>query len=118
MYTRKIIKNDIVEADLSGAVGSEQGKIRPCVVIQNDIGNRYSPTIIVMPLSSCVKNLHMPTHALIKKDEDNGLTVDSITLAEQIRVIDKIRIKYKVGHIYDESVQNDIKKAYLSSFDL
>jgi mRNA interferase MazF len=113
-----IKKYDIVQVNLDGTMGSEQGKTRPCIVIQNDIGNHFSPTCIIATLTSCIKNLRMPTHTLIEKNEENGLSVDSMFLGEQIRTVDKMRIKYKIGHIYDKNIQKNIKSAYLSSFDL
>lgn len=92
----EIKRYDIVQADLSGAVGSEQGGIRPVLVIQNDIGNFYSSTTIVIPFSTKVyKNPNQPTHTLIRKSVTTGLRMDSMLLGEQMRVISNQRIKKK-----------------------
>lgn len=108
---------DIVQADLSGAVGSEQGGIRPVLVIQNDIGNLHSPTTIVMPFSTKVfKNPNQPTHTLIRKSADTGLKMDSVLLGEQMRVISNQRIKKKIGTVTDENERNAIRKVYNANF--
>lgn len=108
---------DIVQADLSGAVGSEQGGIRPVLVIQNDIGNLHSPTTIVMPFSTKVfKNPNQPTHTLIRKSADTGLKMDSVLLGEQMRVISNQRIKKKIGTVTDENERNTIRKVYNANF--
>lgn len=111
-----IFKNDIIRIDLSGSVGSEQGKIRYAVVIQNNQGNRYSSCTIVIPFTHVIKGLHIPTHALIKNDEENGLKVDSMLLGEQIRVISEQRIIEKVGKITDECALKEIQRVYLANF--
>lgn len=104
---------DIVQADLAGAVGSEQGGIRPVVVIQNDVGNLYSQTTIVIPFSTKIsKNPSQPTHTLIRKSADTGLKMDSILLAEQIRVISNKRIKKKIGTITDKFEREEIRRIY------
>ena len=90
-----IRRYDIVQADLGQVVGSEQGGIRPVLIIQNDIGNIYSCTTIVIPLSSRLKSLNQPTHTLIRKSIDTGLKTDSVLLGEQIRVISNQRIIMK-----------------------
>ena len=109
-------KNDVVKIDLSGSVGSEQGKIRYGIVIQNDMGNIHSTTTIIMPLTSCLKGLHIPTHALIKRDKTNGLKVDSMLLGEQMRVISEERIIKKVGKITDANALNEIRRVYHANF--
>lgn len=111
-----IKRYDIVQVDLSGAIGSEQGKVRPCVVVQNDTGNYFAPTIIVMPMTHIIKNLHMPTHTLIKKTKENGLCEDSMVLGEQLRTVDKKRVKTKMGCIDNSNIQKSIKSVYLASF--
>ena len=113
-----IRRYDILMADMSGAIGSEQGGLRPVVVIQNDIGNIYSPTTIVMPLSSKLKSLHQPTHTLIRKDNDNGLKTDSIVLGEQIRTISVERIKWKIGTIVNKNDREAIRRVYEANFAL
>lgn len=112
-----IRKYDIVQADLSGVVGSEQGGKRPVVVIQNNTGNIFSCTTIVMPLSKHVdKNPNQPTHTLIKKSKDNGLLMDSLVLGEQMRVISNQRIICKIGTITDENERREIRRVYNASF--
>lgn len=111
-----VLKNDVVKIDLSGSIGSEQGKIRYGVVIQNNMGNIHSTTTIIIPFTHVVKGLHIPTHALIKKDDGNGLKVDSMLLGEQIRVISEQRIIEKVGTITDENSLKEIQRVYLANF--
>ena len=107
---------DIFYANLSmNTINSEQGGIRPVVIVQNDIGNKFSPTLIVLPITSEIKKENMPTHCLIHKSVSNGLKVNSMVMAEQIRVIDKSRILDYVGHIDDTKEQNDIINAYLAN---
>jgi len=98
---------DIVLADLRGSEGSEQKKTRPCVVMQNDIGNKHSTTTIAIPLTHVVKNLHLPTHAMINTVEANGLTVDPMIAGEQTRIIDKTRIIKNLGELtsYDAKIK-------------
>jgi len=94
-------RGDIFYADLSPVVGSEQGGVRPVLVIQNDIGNKYSPTIIIAAITSQINKAKLPTHIEISAEE-YGLTKDSVILLEQIRTIDKKRLKERVGHLSDE----------------
>jgi mRNA interferase MazF len=94
-------RGDIFYADLSPVIGSEQGGIRPVLIIQNDIGNKYSPTVIVAAITSQINKAKLPTHIEINSDE-YGLNKDSVILLEQIRTIDKRRLKDKIGHINDE----------------
>lgn len=108
---------DIVQADLSGAIGSEQGGIRPVLIIQNDTGNLYSSTTIVMPFSTkTFKNPNQPTHTLIRKSADTGLKMDSILLGEQMRVISNQRIKKKIGTVTDIKEKNEIRRIYNANF--
>lgn len=95
---RDIYKGDIYYANLGDTVGSEQKGTRPVVVVQNNVGNRYSPTIIVVPLTkkSEVK-MRQPTHYLLK--ENGSIKYDSIILLEQIRAIDKCRLTQKIGYL-------------------
>lgn len=107
---------DIFYADLSrGITKSEQGGVRPVIIIQNDIGNKYSPTVIVLPITSELKKINMPTHAIIHKSYETGLNVDSMVLAEQIRVIDKSRLLNKIGYLDNASEQNNVINAYLAN---
>lgn len=112
----EIKRGDIVIADLGGATGSEQGKMRPVIVIQNDIGNKHSPTTIIVPLTSKKKKKGLKTHVLIEKTEENGLTEDSIALCEQVRTIDKKRIKAELGYISELSVMKNIYNGYVANF--
>lgn len=108
---------DIVQADLSGTVGSEQGGIRPVLIIQNDIGNLHSSTTIVMPFSTKVfKNPNQPTHTLIRSSADTGLRMDSVLLGEQMRVISNERIKKKIGTVTDELERKEIRRVYEANF--
>ncbi len=113
----EVKRYDIVQADLSGTVGSEQGGIRPVLIIQNDVGNLFSPTTIIMPFSTKVfKNPNQPTHTLIKKSADTGLKEDSILLGEQMRVISNKRIIKKIGSVTNEDERNEIRRVYVANF--
>lgn len=111
-----IRRYDIVQADLGQVVGSEQGGIRPVLIIQNDIGNIHSCTTIIMPLSSKLKSLRQPTHTLIKKSADTGLKTDSILLGEQMRVISNQRIIKKIGTVTDNNERKEIRRVYEANF--
>lgn len=111
-----IRRYDVVQADLGNTVGSEQGGIRPVLIIQNDIGNIHSNCTIVMPLSSKLKSLNMPTHTVIHKDFKNGLKVDSVVLAEQMRVISSQRIIRKLGTVTDCQTKKNIRRCYEANF--
>lgn len=111
-----ISKNDVVKIDLSGAVGSEQSKIRYAVVIQNNVGNKYSSTTIIMPFTHVLKGLHIPTHTLVKKTKENGLKVDSMLLGEQMRVISEQRILERVGKITDKNTLKEIRRVYDANY--
>lgn len=104
----RIRRGEIYYADLSPVVGSEQSGIRPILIIQNDIGNKFSPTIIGVPITSKAK-ANMPTHIEIEGSK-YGLEKNSIILAEQIRTLDKSRLKEKVGTL-DKDVLDRVKKA-------
>ncbi len=109
----EVKRYDIVQADLSGTVGSEQGGIRPVLIIQNDIGNLHAPTTIVMPFSTKVfKNPNQPTHTLIRKSADTGLKEDSVLLGEQMRVISNKRIKKKIGTVTSKNERAEIRRVY------
>jgi mRNA interferase MazF len=94
-------RGDIFYGDLSPVIGSEQGGTRPVLVIQNDIGNKYSPTVIVAAITSQINKAKLPTHVELEA-ENYGITKDSVILLEQIRTIDKKRLKEKIGHLSDE----------------
>ena len=107
---------DIWYADLSkNTVKSEQGGVRPVIIIQNDIGNKFSPTVLVFPITSEIKKEHMPTHCVIHKSNKNGLKVDSMILAEQIRAIDKSRLKDYIGYLDNTKEQNDVLNCYFAN---
>ena len=99
-------RGDIYYADLSPVVGSEQGGIRPVLVIQNDIGNKYSPTVIAAAITSQINKAKMPTHIELAA-KDYGLNKDSVILLEQIRTIDKRRLREKIGRIDDGLMASD-----------
>lgn len=102
MSMAQVVKRgDIYYADLSPVVGSEQGGIRPVLIIQNDIGNKYSPTVIITAITSQINKAKLPTHVEISSEE-YGLNKDSVILLEQIRTIDKRRLKDRIEHISDE----------------
>ena len=109
-------RGDIYYADLSPVVGSEQGGVRPVLIIQNDIGNKYSPTVIAAAITSQTGKSKLPTHISVYADK-YGLARDSIILLEQIRTIDKRRLKEKMGHL-DESVMGQVNNAISVSFGL
>ena len=93
-------RGDIFYADLSPVVGSEQGGVRPVLIVQNDVGNKYSPTVIVSAITSRQNKTGLPTHIRIDANE-NGLTKDSIVLLEQMRTIDKQRLRERMGSLDD-----------------
>lgn len=91
-------RGDIYRADLDPVVGSEQGGIRPVLIIQNDTGNLHSPTVIVAAITSRCKKAHMPVHVLITAEE-SGLPADSVVLTEQVRTLEKSRLTRYLGHL-------------------
>ena len=93
-------RGDIFYADLSPVIGSEQGGVRPVLVIQNDVGNKFSPTVIVAAVTSQINKAKMPTHVEISAN-DFGLAKDSVILLEQIRTVDKRRLREKIGTLSD-----------------
>jgi len=107
-------KYDIVYGEFPQNTISIQSGFRPAIVIQNDIGNRFSPTLLVIPLSSQIKNIEQPTHTLITCDGENGLKVDSMLLAEQTTTISKIKSR-KIGRITDRETQKNIFKCFIYS---
>ena len=99
----QIKRGDIFYADLSPVVGSEQGGLRPVLIVQNDVGNRYSPTVIADAITSKLGKARLPSHIDVYADRV-GLQRDSVVLLEQMRTIDKHRLKEKMGHLDDESM--------------
>lgn len=111
-----IRRGDIFYADLSPVIGSEQGGLRPVLIVQNDIGNRYSPTVIAAAITSRMGKTRLPTHIDIYADRV-GLAKDSVILLEQIRTLDKRRLKEKMGHL-DDDIMNHVNSAIAVSFGL
>lgn len=109
----EIKRGDIYYADLSPVVGSEQGGVRPVLIIQNDIGNKYSPTIIVSAITSQLNKAKLPTHIELTADRYN-LPKNSVALLEQIRTLDKRRLKEKVTTLSDAKMQ-EVNRAILIS---
>ena len=112
-----IKRGDIYYADLSGSQGSEQGGIRPVLVIQNNLGNKYSPCIIVAAITSQMTKTKLLTHVLINAGE-SGLTKDSVILAEQIRTVDKKRIKGAKITTLNGNIMDKVDNAMAVSFGL
>ena len=109
-------RGDIFFADLSPVVGSEQGGVRPVLVVQNDVGNKYSPTIIAAAITSKINKAKLPTHIEIDAQE-YGLSKDSVILLEQVRTIDKQRLREKIGKL-DELQMVKVNDAISVSFGL
>lgn len=109
-------RGDIFYADLSPVIGSEQGGVRPVLIVQNDVGNKYSPTVIVAAITSQINKAKLPTHLEISATE-YGLSKDSVVLLEQVRTIDKKRLREKLGHL-DEEMMHKVDEALSISFGL
>lgn len=112
----QVKRGDIFYADLSPVIGSEQGGIRPVLVIQNDVGNKYSPTVICAAITSRINKAKLPTHIEIKATEYE-LVRQSVILLEQIRTIDKKRLKEKICHL-DSELMKEVDKALKISFGI
>lgn len=109
-------RGDIFYADLRPVIGSEQGGIRPVLIIQNDMGNRHSPTVICAAITSRMNKAKLPTHVELDSKKYD-MVKDSVILLEQVRTIDKKRLKDKVCHLDDEILQR-VNEALLVSFEL
>ncbi len=109
-------RGDIFYADLSPVIGSEQGGVRPVLVVQNDVGNKYSPTVIAAAITSRINKAKLPTHIEIEAAQ-YGLQKDSVVLLEQIRTIDKKRLREKIGRL-DEIQMVKVNDAISVSFGL
>jgi len=109
-------RGEIYYADLSPVIGSEQGGIRPVLIIQNDVGNKYSPTVIAAAITSQQDKTRLPTHISVAA-EGSGLQKNSIVLLEQVRTIDKRRLKEKMGNL-DISMMDKVDQALSVSFGL
>lgn len=111
-----IRRGDIYYADLRPVIGSEQGGVRPVLIIQNDMGNKHSPTVICAAITSKMNKAKLPTHVELEVKK-YGIVKDSVILLEQIRTIDKSRLKEKVCHL-DEDIIRDINHALRISLAL
>ena len=111
-----IRRGDIYYADLSPVVGSEQGGVRPVLIVQNDVGNRFSPTVIAAAITSQRGKAKLPTHILLDS-QTKGLSRDSIVLLEQVRTIDKHRLKERMGRL-DSGSMGRVDQALSISFGL
>lgn len=111
-----IKRGEIYFAQLNPVVGSEQGGVRPVLVVQNDIGNQYSPTTIILAITSQINKAKLPTHVELKADL-YGMERDSVILTEQIRTIDKTRLKQRIAVLNEETMQK-VDQALLISLDL
>ncbi|WP_099204355.1 type II toxin-antitoxin system PemK/MazF family toxin [Scatolibacter rhodanostii] len=111
-----IKRGDIYYADLSPVVGSEQGGVRPVLIVQNDVGNKFSPTVIAAAITSQRDKTNLPTHIEINAG-NTGLMKDSVVLLEQVRTIDKHRLKEKMGSL-DDGAMNKVNQAISVSFGL
>ena len=109
-------RGDIFYADLSPVVGSEQGGTRPVLIIQNDMGNRHSPTVIAAAITSQTGKARLPTHISLS-GRSVGLSKDSIVRLEQVRTIDKRRLREHMGHV-DDALMNQVDNAIAVSFGL
>lgn len=117
-----IRRGDIYYADLSPVVGSEQGGIRPVLIVQNDMGNKHSPTVIAAAITSKTGKTKLPTHIEVTADipidgRTHGLAKNSVILLEQIRTIDKRRLKERMGKL-DENTMRQVNSAIGISFGL
>lgn len=109
-------RGDVYFADLSPVVGSEQGGVRPVLIIQNDIGNKHSPTVIISAITSKIQKGHLPTHVELPSVV-SGLERDSVILLEQVRTIDKRRLKRRVAKL-DEEIMKEVDEALSISLGL
>ena len=114
-------RGDIYYADLSPVIGSEQGGLRPVLIVQNDVGNKFSPTVIAAAITSKIGKTKLPTHIDVLRGgqgcTEMGLARDSVILLEQIRTIDKKRLKEKMGHL-DDATMSSVNSAIQVSFGL
>src|SRR5699024_3235369 len=114
--TSGVKRGDIYYADLSPVVGSEQGGLRPVLIVQNDTGNRHSPTVIAAAITSQINKAKLPTHIELE-GKSYGLSKDSVVLLEQIRTIDKRRLRERMGKL-DAGLMNKVDNAIAVSFGL
>ena len=112
----EVHRGEVFYADLSPVVGSEQGGVRPVLIVQNEIGNRHSPTVIAAAITSRLDKTRLPTHINIRA-ADTGLAKDSVVLLEQIRVLDKSRLGEYIGHL-EAGRMKDVEYAMAVSLGL
>ena len=112
----EVKRYDIVQADLSGSIDSEQGGVRPVLIIQNDIGNKHSPTVICAAITSKMNKAKLPTHVELDSSKYD-IMKDSVILLEQLRTIDKKRLKDKICHL-DREILKKVDQALLVSLEL
>ena len=110
----EIKRGELYFANLSPVVGSEQGGLRPVLIVQNDVGNKYSPTVIVAAITSKLNKAKLPTHIEISSSTYSGLNKDSVILLEQLRTIDKMRLQQKIGTL-DQFTMTKVDRAMLLS---
>ena len=113
---QNVKRGEIYYADLSPVIGSEQGGVRPVLIVQNNVGNKYSPTVIAAAITSQINKARLPTHIELMANS-YGLSKDSVILLEQIRTIDKKRLKEKMGSL-DETAMHQVDDALAVSFGL
>lgn len=111
----KVEMFDIVQVDLGESFGSEQGGKRPAVIVQNNIGNKYSPTVLIVPMTSEIKKVNMPTHNIVYKSKSNGLDTNSMLLGEQTTAIDKKRILYKRGSLVTDREKESVMEVFFAN---
>ena len=111
----KVEMFDIVQVDLGESFGSEQGGKRPAVIVQNNIGNKYSPTVLIVPMTSEIKKVNMPTHNVMYRTKLNGLDTDSMLLGEQTTAIDKRRILYKRGKLVTDKEKLSVMEVFFAN---
>ena len=111
-----IKRGEIYYADLSPVIGSEQGGMRPVLIVQNDVGNKHSPTVIAAAITSQKEKSKLPTHIALTS-QDCGLAKDSVVLLEQVRTFDKKRLKERMGEL-DRTSMNQVDNALSVSFGL
>ena len=111
-----VARGELYYADLSPVIGSEQGGLRPVLIIQNNVGNKYSPTVIIAAITSQISKAKLPTHIELDKSK-YPLTKDSVVLLEQLRTLDKLRLKEKIGCL-DESAMRKIDVALMISLGI
>ena len=116
MEHKEVKRGEVFYADLSPVVGSEQGGVRPVLIVQNDVGNRHSPTVIAAAITSKQDKTNLPTHIGIKAGT-GGLTRDSVVLLEQVRTLDKRRLRERMGRV-DSAVMEQVDAAIAVSFGL